>query len=282
MPLNIYGNTSYNVSPMDYKLIDSGHGQKLEQFGKIVLIRPCAQAIWHPRLPQDEWEKAHARFSRDHGNKWELFRKVPESWVISIEGIRFLLKRTEFGHLGVFPEHASFWPWMEKLLKPSSRLLNLFAYSGGASLAAARAGAEVTHLDAAKGMVSWAKENATLNRVSSIRWIVEDARKYLARAVRRKERYDAILLDPPTFGRGKSNEVFKVERDLPRMLEQCRQILSDRPLFVILSCHTPGFTPTVLKQLLQEAFSGTFEAGEMLLKGPFDIPSGAFARWEAC
>lgn len=260
---------------MSYQLLDSGQGEKLERFGDIVLIRPCAQAIWRHRLPPETWNRAHARFTREKGNRWEDFRPIPESWIVSIEGIRFQLKRTEFGHLGVFPEHAVFW----NLFKPHIRFLNLFAYSGGASIAAAKAGAEVTHLDAAKGMVGWANENARLNGVSSIRWLVEDARKYLARAVRRKERYDAILLDPPSFGRGKSNEVFKIERDLPVMLNQCRELLSDDPSFVILSCHTPGFTPIVLKQLLQETFSGKFEGDELLLKGPFDIPSGAYARW---
>ncbi|MCC5832699.1 MAG: class I SAM-dependent methyltransferase [Chlamydiales bacterium] len=259
----------------DYQLLDSGNGEKLERFGEIVLIRPCAQAIWRPRLSPKSWKEAYARFSREKGNRWEVFRPIPETWVVTIGGIRFQLKRTEFGHLGLFPEHALFWDHF----KPGMRFLNLFAYSGGASIAAAKAGAEAVHVDAAKGMVGWAHENAQLNGVSSIRWIVEDARKYLARALRRKERYDAILLDPPSFGRGKSNEVFKIERDLPPMLKHCRELLSESPAFVILSCHTPGFTPIVLKQLLQEAFTGKFEGNELLLKGPFDIPSGAYARW---
>ena len=266
----------------DYTLLDSGHGEKLEQFGDIILVRPCAQAVWRPKLPEKTWNQAHARFSRDEGNQWEVYTHIPDAWVISIEGIRFQLKRTEFGHLGVFPEHAPYWGWMGGKLGGGARFLNLFAYSGGASLAAARAGASVTHLDAAKGMVSWANENAALNGIDNVRWIVEDARKYLARAVRRQETYDAILLDPPSFGRGKAQEIFKIERDLPLILQQCRQILSNRPRFLFLSCHTPGFTPTVLKQLLEQEFEGKFDAGEMLLKGPFDIPSGAFARWTPC
>lgn len=264
---------------MSYELLDSGNGEKLERFGGITLIRPSTQAIWSPRLSQREWKKAHARFSRERANKWELYQKMPASWTVTIEGIRFKLKRTEFGHLGVFPEHAIFWSWIEKQLTPKTRFLNLFAYSGGASLAAARTGAEVTHLDAAKGMVNWASENAALNGITSIRWVVEDARKYLTRAIRRKEKYGAILLDPPSFGRGKSHEVFKIERDLLPMLLQCRELLSEAPHFVILTCHTPGFTPIILKQLLQEVFGGKAEAGEMLLKGLLDIPSGAYARW---
>lgn len=264
---------------MEYELFDSGHGQKLERFGEVVLIRPCAQAIWSPSLSQKEWERADARFSRENGNLWEVFRKIPESWIVALEGIRFRLKRTDFGHLGLFPEHALFW----NQFKPGIRFLNLFAYSGGASLAAAKGGATVTHVDAASGMVNWAKENAELNGISSIRWLVDDARKYLARAVRRNERFDAILLDPPSFGRGKSEEIFVIERDLPPMLEQCRQLLSDQPAFVILSCHTPNLTPIVLKQLLREVFGkGKYEASELVLKGPFDIPSGAYARFEPC
>lgn len=248
---------------MDYELIDSGDGQKLERFGNVILARPCAQAVWRPRLPA--WEP-HARFTRDKGNHWELYKKVPDAWIVSIKGVRFQLKRTDFGHLGVFPEHAAFWhgPF-------GKSVLNLFAYSGGASLAAAKSGASVTHVDAAKGMVSWARENAELNQVKNIRWIVEDARKYLARAVRREEQFDTILLDPPTFGRGKSNEIFKIERDLPLMLDHCFQL---NPKTVILSCHTPGFTPIVLKHLLPK---GTIECGELLL-GDF-VPSGAYARW---
>lgn len=264
---------------MTYELLDCGSGQKLERFGEILLIRPAAHAIWRPALPPEEWKKAHARFSREEGNLWEVFKKIPDSWTIAVEGVQFLLRRTEFGHLGFFPEHAAFW----NLFKPGCRFLNLFAYSGGASLAAAKAGAQVTHLDAAQGMVNWAKENADLNGLSTIRWIVDDVGKYLARAVRREERYDAIILDPPSFGRGKSKEVFKIERDLPPLLEQCRALISDTPQFVLLSCHTPGFTPTILKQVLQETFQGKFEEGELLLKSPvFNLPSGAYAKWSPC
>ncbi|MEZ5315030.1 MAG: class I SAM-dependent methyltransferase [Chlamydiales bacterium] len=259
-----------------YQLLDSGGGEKLEQFGEILLIRPCPQAIWRPRLAKKIWKDAHGRFCRDQEPRWEIFSPIPERWRMSIQNLQFYIKLTEFGHLGIFPEHAILW----NLLQPSGHFLNLFAYSGGASLAAAQAGSKVTHVDAAKNMVKWAAENASMNGISSIRWIVEDARKYLARAIRRKESYDGILLDPPSFGRGKSKEVFKIERDLPSMLAQCREILSDHPSFVILSCHTPGFTPIVLKQILQDAFDGTIEAGELILKGPFDLPAGAYARWQ--
>jgi 23S rRNA (cytosine1962-C5)-methyltransferase len=269
---------------MSYTLLDSGHGQKLEQFAEVVLIRPAPQALWTPRLPKERWEKAHARFSRDRENCWEVLRPLPETWEIVVEGIRLRLKRTDFGHLGLFPEHAQLWPWMYTHPLKGAKILNLFAYSGGATLALAARGAEVTHVDAAQGMVHWARENATLNGLEGapIRWIVDDVRKYLARSLRRERCYDAILLDPPTFGRGKSGEVFKIERDLLPLLQKCRSLLSENPLFTLLTCHTPGYTPLALKQLFEEVFEKReIEAGEMSLQGSFALPSGTFARWKS-
>lgn len=272
---------------MNYQLIDSGLGQKLERFGEVVLIRPAASAVWRPRAPVHVWDQAHARFDRLGGNQWSQLRPLPDSWEIRIEGIQLLLKRTDFGHLGFFPEHATLWTWITEKLSCREgrthppRFLNLFAYSGGASLVAARAGAEVVHLDAAKGMVNWAKQNAERNGIHSIRWITEDVRTFLTRAVRRQEKYEAILLDPPSFGRGKSQEVFKIERDLSFLLHLCHQLLSDNPLFVLLTCHTPGFTPLVLQQLLREALSrGRYESGEMVIPGECPLPAGSYARWE--
>nr|NGX55624.1 Ribosomal RNA large subunit methyltransferase K [Chlamydiota bacterium] len=217
-------------------------------------------------------------------NRWSMRTSLPQEWEVSVQELRFKLKRTDFGHLGIFPEQAPLWKWIgEKVAtRKKPKVLNLFAYSGGATLAAAQAGAEVCHLDAAKGMVSWARENAELNGLGKapIRWIVDDARKFLERALRRGEKYDAIILDPPTFGRGKSGECFKIEYHLPKMLDHCRALLSDRPLFVLLSCHTPGYTPTVVRQLLRERwYKGEIEAGEMTLDGEFVVPSGVFARW---
>lgn len=276
---------------MDYALLDSGNGQKLERFGDFLLIRPCAQAVWHPTLPEEEWEKAHAFFEREKGNRWIERTPLPSEWKVTLDGITFKLKKTEFGHLGIFPEHASHWKWIrERLLSlPSARVLNLFAYSGGTTLAAAAAGAQVCHVDAAHGMIAWARENALLSGLDKapIRWIVDDVRKFLSREVNRKAQYEGIILDPPSFGRGKSGEVFKIERDLLKILMQCREILSDRPSFVLFSCHTPGYTPLVMEQLLQEYFSGgRIEAGEMVLsplpwkgKKPFFLPCGTFVRW---
>lgn len=251
-----------------YQLIDSGNGEKFERFGEVTLIRPCGQALWKPKLL--EWN-ADACFNRDHG--WEYERRIPEEWEVTIGGLIFKLKCTDFGHLGIFPEQAPFWKKIEE--SGAKKVLNLFAYSGGSSLAAAKAGADVTHVDAAKGMVQWASENAKLNNLN-IRWIVEDARKFLIRAVKRGDHYDGIILDPPTFGRGKSGEVFKIEEDLPKMLQICAKLLKDMK-FVLLTCHTPGFTPIILKQLLADTIEGEIEAGEMILEAANLVPSGAYA-----
>jgi len=266
-----------------YQLLDSGRGEKLEQFGDVILIRPAAQALWQPRLPKSFWDKAHARFSREEKNQWDVFKPFPETWKIDLDGVRLLLKRTDFGHLGVFPEHARLWPKMHALPLKGARVLNLFAYSGAATLALAAKGAEVSHVDAAKGMVQWARDNAALNGLehAPIRWLVDDVRKYLARAERRQERYDAILLDPPSFGRGKSGEIFKIEYDLPLILRGCRSLLSEKPLFVLFTCHTPGYTPLAMQQVMAESFDyGHIEAGEMFIEGPYRLPSGTFAFWK--
>ncbi len=267
---------------MTYQLLDSGEGEKLEKFGEVTLIRPAAQAIWN-RKRLDLWKKAHARFSRQPANQWEIYRDVPDTWEVELGGIFFRLKRTDFGHLGIFPEHASLWPWMEVKSVAGARVLNLFAYSGGATLALAKWGAQVTHLDASAPIVAWARDNAHLNGLEQapIRWIVDDARKYLARAVRREESYDAIILDPPTFGRGKQGEIFKIEKDLIPLLQQCKILLSKRPLFFLFTCHTPGYTPLASQHLLQQIFENEkIEAGEMTIEGPLLLPSGTYARWK--
>lgn len=272
---------------MDYQLVDSGNGQKLERFGSILLARPCAQALWSPSFSSEKWYEADAYFEREDGNKWIEKTKLPSEWIVTIEGVRLKLKKTDFGHLGVFPEHASQWRWIQSLLKKREKpkVLNLFAYSGGASLAAVQAGGHVCHVDSAKGMVDWARENATLNGLNQapIRWIIDDARKFLTREVRRGETYDAIILDPPSFGRGKSGEVFKIDADIKGLLMNCQKALSKNPLFILFSCHTPGYSPIVMKQLMREFFGdGYIESGEMVLSTPGltnYVPSGTFARW---
>ena len=278
-----------------YELLDSGSGRKLERFGPVVLARPCAQAVWQPQLSRQEWDRrATAAFDREDGNQWHNRGALPASWNITIDQLTFKLSGTTFGHLGLFPEQRAQWAWIRKLLaamppQGEGRLsiLNLFAYSGGSTLAAASAGAEVCHLDASKGMVQWARENAALNGLAAhpIRWITDDAHKFLNREKRRGRRYDAVILDPPTFGRGQNDEIYKIEHHLPETLALCRALLSDHPLFILLSAHTPGYSPMVLANILSQAVNGLggqVSSGEMLLSGAADtlaLPSGAYARW---
>lgn len=278
-----------------YSLVDSGHGRKLERFGPYVLSRPCSQAVWAPLLPEQDWRKSNAVFLREGDTRWTYNTpNMPQSWTVDAGGISFKISPTDFGHLGIFPEQSDFWEWIPKIVQNASKkrsapihVLNLFAYSGGSTLAAAKGGAHVCHLDASKGMVTWARENAALNQLEGapIRWIIEDVEKFVQRELRRGKRYDAIILDPPTFGRGNKGEIFKIEEGLPNLLRNCRQLLSDHPLFVLFSCHTPGFSPTVMHHLLSQMMTGLeapIDIGEMLLKGEkgvLTLPSGTYARW---
>ncbi len=274
-----------------YELLDSGNGKKLERYGDIILDRPCAQAVWAPQAPE-LWQKAAASFDRVGGLNWDGRNNVSKPWNVEIAGVKMKLCATDFGHIGVFPETRELWRWIrEKLAEQKTekgrelKFLNLFAYSGGATLAAAQSGAHCCHLDASKGMVDWARENAALNKLENapIRWIVDDVIKFLRREVKRETRYDAILLDPPSFGRGKKGELYKIEDQLMTTLDLVHEVLSDDPVFVLLTSHTPGFSPIVLKNLLRQYHeTGTFECGEMLLTGKpgvNDLPNGNWARW---
>lgn len=277
----------------DYELLDSGDGRKLERFGRYVLARPCSQALWRPSLGLHEWEKADAAFDREDGNRWHGRANIPKEWEIETAGIRFRLGGTDFGHLGIFPEQRGQWRWIRAACERARAagrepgVLNLFAYSGGSTLAAALGGAQVCHLDASKGMVEWARANARLNGLADapIRWIVDDAHKFMRREIRRARRYDAIILDPPSFGRGASGEMYKIERDLKETLSLVKELLSPSPLFVLFSSHTPGISPIVAGNILSQLFpSAKVESGEMLLEGAqFACPSGVYARasWPA-
>lgn len=279
----------------DYALLDSGNGTKLERFGRYVLNRPCAQAVWRPQQDAAFWRKADAVFDREEGNRWHGRSKIPKSWEIRVEEITFRLSGTDFGHLGIFPEQRAQWKWIRETVRGAIasgrtvRVLNLFAYSGGSTLASALGGAEVCHVDASKGMVQWARDNARLNGLEDhpIRWIVDDVHKFMTRELRRDRQYDAVILDPPTFGRGQQGELYKIERDLPETLRLCRELLSKKPLFMLLSAHTPGYSPVVMENVLRQSLSGldgSYSGGEMLLTGDetaFPLPSGAFVRWTA-
>lgn len=275
------------MSTESYSLLDSGDEKRLEKFGKFILIRPCSQAVWKPQHPE-LWKKADATFTREEGNRWSFRSRLPETWNMRLENLIFSITPTDFGHLGIFPEHHHLWSWMEPKIQEASfqpNILNLFAYSGAASVKLASCGAKVCHVDASKKSVNWAAENATLNHLEKapIRWIVDDAIKFLQREVRRGSLYDGIILDPPTFGKGAKGEIFKIEKDIGELLSLCKQLLSPKALFLVFTCHTPGFTPCSMQYLLQEVFKnqGTIESGEMLIHGhnTFSLPSGVYARW---
>jgi len=262
---------------MTYELLDSGSGEKLERFGDFILIRPALQAQWSIQSP-GAWRSAHATFRRT-----KPWNGIPKSWNIKYEELTFKLSPTSFGHVGFFPEHAQHWNWMSRTLRPRSNVLNLFAYSGGATLYLAKRGHSVCHVDASRGMVDWARQNALLNGLerASIRWIVDDTIKFLKREIKRRRRYDALILDPPSFGRGFQGQVFKIKRDLLTLLRLCCAILSAKPSFVLFTSHTSAFTPKVLENLMWQTFPNmSIESGEMLIPSAssLSLPSGTYAR----
>lgn len=284
------------MNPNGYELLDSGGFQKLERFGDVVLSRPCAQAVWRPTLSPVAWQKATATFFRDGGNQWRGRDRLPATWDIGVDGTRFQLSSTDFGHLGIFPEQRDQWKRIREVCEAyrkkhnrAPHVLNLFAYSGGSTLASAHGGAEVCHVDASKGMVDWARKNASLNGLDDkpIRWIVDDVTKFLEREHRRERTYDLVILDPPSYGRGAKGEIFKIENDLPPLLSLIGKLISPEPLGILLSCHTPELTPISLHHLLLQQFGqkgGKLENGEMQLRGASDVlpvPSGSFCWWLA-
>lgn len=280
----------------DYELLDSGDFLRLERIGDVVISRQSAQAVWARALDKAEWGRRSqaAHFRRDQGpGEWTYSgRRPPESWIIALERMRLEMRLTPFGHIGMFPEQQAQWPWITEQAASldGARVLNLFAYTGGSTLAAALGGGRVTHVDAVKGIITWARANASHSGLSDapIRWIVDDALKFVRREHRRGKRYDAIILDPPTFGRGPQGTVWKIERDLLTLLDACEQVLSERPLFVLLSGHTPGFTAAVLRNVLHPLLArrgGRLQAGDMVQAGPGGggaaLPAGVYCRWLA-
>lgn len=282
----------------EYTLLDSGGERKLEQIGDYRIVRQAPQAVWSSRLPESEWKAADAVYERDStgGGEWRFGKQFSRKLEILYANIQFQIKLTDFGHLGLFPEQAQNWEWMRQIIRArlsrtngrNLHVLNLFGYTGGSTLACSQAGAHLVHVDAAKGVVDWAKENARLSRLEErpIRWLVDDAFKFVQRESRRENRYQGIILDPPSFGRGPKGEVFKIEDDLMPLLEACKQLLAPDALFLLLSCHTPGFTPITLRNEVLEAVEGRggrVEEGEMLIPEQSGrmLPSGAYARWQA-
>ena len=275
----------------EYLLLDSGNELKLEKFGSFIIKRPCMQAFWKPQLSTNIWGKYDLSFTRKDDKKWEKKTKIPQDWIVEIDDIVMKIMPTNFGHLGLFPEHIELCRLarskIRKIENKKLSILNLFAYSGLMSMFLAKENADVCHLDASDKIISLAKENAKLNNFSSFRWIIDDVMKFVKREIRRGKKYDAIILDPPTFGRGPKGEIFKIERDILQLLEMCNELLSQDALFLLFSCHTPGFTSQVMKNLMAEVFSGKkgeIEANEMVIeaKNSFLLPSGFYAIWENC
>ncbi len=283
----------------DYELIDSGHGRKLERYGNFLLARPDPQALWTPTLSQKEWDKAHGTFIRE-GKKttWKTKRELPEAWNIDFAGLTFEIAPTTFKHTGLFPEHAPSWKWMQDTITRAQKqpdrtepitVLNLFGYTGGASLACAQVGAKVTHVDGSKVSVAWAKRNQQLSGIDTdaIRWIIDDAVTFVKREIKRGKKYDAIVMDPPSHGRGPTGEVWEIEEDLGPLLDLCMKLLSDTPVFVVLNGYASGFSAIAYYNNLLPlvtARGGNLEHGELSLSesaGKRLLPCGIYARWSA-
>ena len=275
----------------DYEVIDTGDGEKLERWENVLLRRPDPQAIW-PKQDPALWDKADAWYHRSTkgGGEWEFFRKLPDRWTVRYGGLRFYVRPTGFKHTGLFPEQAVNWDWMAGLIRAANRpvkVLNLFGYTGGATCACAAAGAHVTHVDAAKGMVQWAGENRRLCEIDEtrVRWIVDDALKFVQREARRGNAYQGILMDPPSYGRGPGGEVWKLENELYGLVSACEKVLAEDALFMLINSYTTGLQPAVLNNMLAMTVArgrgGAVEADEIVLpvREGGVLPCGASGRW---
>ena len=291
------------TSPQEsYELIDSGEGEKLERFGDVVLARPDPQALWPKKLSKDTWKKSDGHFTRDdRGGEWELSKKVPQKWQIAFGGLTFAIKPTAFKHVGIFPEQLPNWQWTSKLIsdnlakkKGEIEILNLFGYTGGASLSCAKSGAKVVHIDGSKAAVSWARENAELSGLKDrpIRWIVEDVRKFVEREIRRGRSYDGIIMDPPAFGHGPENELWKIDDHFIELMSSCFKLLKPEPIFFLVNGYSAGYSAIAYKNNLvnlQKKFGGNIDMGELAIEESVSkssnekriLPAGIFARWSA-
>ncbi|MEE1026985.1 MAG: class I SAM-dependent methyltransferase [Acutalibacteraceae bacterium] len=277
----------------DYELLDVNKGNRLERWGNIFLVRPDPQAIWQLSEDKNLWKKADAVYHRSSagGGYWEVLKKVPDVWSIEYQGLKFNLKPMGFKHTGLFPEQAVNWSLMQEIIKKQNRpvkVLNLFAYTGGATLACLKAGASVTHVDASKGMVAWAKENAAVSGLSDkpVRWLVDDCKKFVEREIRRGNKYDGIVMDPPSYGRGPNGEVWKLENNLEELLKLTSGLLSDNPIFFLLNTYTAGMSSTVLNYMVEEYIAkgrgsvATDEIGLKVTKRSLIMPAGNTTVWK--
>lgn len=282
----------------DYEVLDCSNGEKLERWGDYILVRPDPQVIWDTPKTLKGWKKMNGHYHRSSrgGGEWEFFN-LPEQWTINYKSLTFNLKPFSFKHTGLFPEQATNWDWFSDLISKEKikrgndnpvKVLNLFAYTGGATLAAAAAGANVTHVDASKGMVNWAKENAVSSGLKDapIRWLVDDCVKFVEREIRRGNKYDAIIMDPPSYGRGPKGEIWKIEDSIHSFVKLCTQILSDKPLFFLINSYTTGLAPSVLTYMIEievgKKFGDHVEAQEIGLpvsSNGLVLPCGASGRW---
>lgn len=278
----------------DYEVIDTSTGEKLERWGKYILLRPDPQVIWNTEKKVPQWKKLNGHYHRSSkgGGEWEFFN-LPEEWSISYRDLTFHLKPFSFKHTGLFPEQAVNWDWCRSIIEGANRpvkVLNLFAYTGGATISAAAAGAQVTHVDASKGMVTWAKENATASGLGDapIRWLVDDCVKFVEREIRRGNTYDGIIMDPPSYGRGPKGEIWKIEDNVYELIKLCTQLLSENSLFFLINSYTTGLQPAVLSYMLNSLIAsergGTVEADEIGLpvsSNGLVLPCGASGRWSS-
>ncbi len=278
----------------DYKIIDMANGQKLEKWGKIILSRPDPQIVWKNQSFPEEWKKADAIYSRSNtgGGNWQYKRKMPDNWQIKYKDLTFNIKPMGFKHTGLFPEQAVNWNWMRNKIANANReikVLNLFAYTGGATVACLAENASVCHIDSSKGMVAWAKENVASSGLSDrkVRFLIDDVVKFVNREIRRGNKYDAIIMDPPSYGRGANGEVWQFEDNIYDLVELCTKVLSDKPLFFLINSYTTGISSTVLKNILNltvgKRYKGKIESGEIGLpmeNSTLILPCGIYGRWE--
>jgi 23S rRNA (cytosine1962-C5)-methyltransferase len=278
----------------DYALLDSGAGRKLERYGPYRFVRPEAQAVWQPALPATDWDAAHAVFhatGEESGGRWQFRQPIPQEWIMHYKGLRFTAHAAASRHMGVFPEQAAHWDWVGEQVRRAGRpvkVLNLFGYTGLATLAAAQAGAQVTHVDASKKALNIARQNQALSGLADhpVRWLVDDALKFVQRERRRGAHYDALMLDPPKFGRGPSGQVWEFFEGLPALLQDCRAVLSDDPLFVLLTAYAIRLSALSISYALGEVvadFGGKLEAGELTLRERSAgrlLSMAIFARWQ--
>lgn len=282
------------VSWKDYELIDCSEGERLERWGDIVLIRPDPQVIWKTNKKHPLWKKANARYHRSNsgGGQWETYTKIPAEWNVNYNDLTFHIKTMGFKHTGLFPEQAVNWDYMTDIIKNAGRpvkVLNLFAYTGGATIACLKAGASVTHVDASKGMVQWARENAQLSGVADkpVRWLVDDCIKFVQREIRRGNKYDIIIMDPPSYGRGPGGEIWKLEDEVYNFVSLCKEIVSENALAMFINSYTTGLAPSVMQYILGSImvpeFGGTVSSDEIGLpvtSSKMVLPCGATAIWQ--